>query len=112
MRFIFSETPVFTRQITDLLSDDEYKALQVELLNRPDAGAVIEGTGGCRKLRWATQGQGKRGGVRVIYYWMNARGHILMLLAYPKNVQDTLTDKQKQVLKVLVKKELGGNDGR
>lgn len=67
MRFV--ETPVFTRAVTSLLSDEEYRQLQLALLIRPEQGALIRGSGGLRKLRWGAQGRGKRGGVRVIYYW-------------------------------------------
>ncbi len=66
---VIIETRTFTRQVTALLSDDEYRALQTELAGRPDAGAIIQGSGGIRKLRWSVHGRGKRGGVRVIYYW-------------------------------------------
>ena len=68
------ETPIFTRRVTELLSDEEYRALQAVLLARPDVGRVIVGTGGARKVRWAVEGRGKSGGMRAIYYWANARG--------------------------------------
>ncbi len=67
MRFI--ETPVFTRALVAQLDDEEYRSLQMALLQRPAFGAVIRGSGGLRKLRWSLPGQGKRGGLRVIYYW-------------------------------------------
>jgi len=66
---VIVETSVFTRQVLDLLSDEEYRKLQIELANYPDAGAVIKGSGGLRKMRWKAKGRGKRGGVRVIYHW-------------------------------------------
>lgn len=96
------ETKVFTRQVTDLLTDEEYRGLQGMLVGRPDAGAVIVGTGGARKLRWAPAGQGKRGAVRVIYYWADTEGLILMLLAYAKNEQDALTGDQKKMLRQVI----------
>ena len=65
----FIETPTFTRLVTALLSDEEYRALQNELLEDPERGVLIQGGGGIRKLRFAARGHGKRGGVRVIYYW-------------------------------------------
>lgn len=71
----------------------------------PDAGAVIPGTGGLRKIRWQGSGRGKRGGVRVIYYWATADDVILMLVAYPKSERDDLTADQKTVLAALVKEE-------
>ena len=66
----FIETPIFTREIRRLLSDDEYRRMQIALLLRPDIGDLIQGSGGLRKLRWRIAGQGKRGGLRVIYYWV------------------------------------------
>ena len=67
MRFV--ETPVFTAAVTLLLADEEYRQLQIALLIRPAQGTLIRGIGGLRKLRWGARGRGKRGGVRVIYYW-------------------------------------------
>jgi hypothetical protein len=67
MRFI--ETPVFTRTLVALLDDEEYRYLQLALLQRPAAGALIPKGGGLRKLRWSLPGRGKRGGLRVIYFW-------------------------------------------
>lgn len=99
------ETSVFTKLIVALLSDEEYRGLQTELVARPGAGALVPGGAGIRKIRWAVEGKGKRGGVRVIYYWAVADDTILMLLAYPKNVQDDLTDEQTKALSKLVKKE-------
>jgi len=64
----FIETPIFSRQLYDLLADDEYRALQLALLLRPEQGARIAGSGGLRKLRWRLRGKGKRGGLRIIYY--------------------------------------------
>ncbi|VFN03575.1 MAG: hypothetical protein BECKG1743F_GA0114225_108202 [Candidatus Kentron sp. G] len=65
---VFMETPIFTKAITRLLSDDEYRELQGKLLLHPDAGVLIKGSGGLRKIRWKGRGTGKRGGIRVIYY--------------------------------------------
>jgi mRNA-degrading endonuclease RelE of RelBE toxin-antitoxin system len=72
---------------------------------RPDAGDLIPGSGGLRKIRWGIQGRGKRGGVRVIYYWAVNQDRILMLLMYAKNVQDDLTVDQLKVLQRIVKEE-------
>ena len=66
---IFIETSVFTREIKDLLPDEEYRMLQTALMFRPDAGDIIRGGGGLRKVRWNLPGRGKRGALRVIYYW-------------------------------------------
>jgi len=72
----------------------------------PGRGAVIAGTGGLRKFRWHGSGRGKRGGIRVIYYWMRDRDLILLLLAYPKSEQDDLTAEQKRLLRGVVEEEL------
>ncbi len=98
------ETPIFTKLITELMSDDEYLALQEALIMRPELGVVIKNSGGLRKLRWALQGRGKSGGVRVIYYWMNADEQLFMLLAYPKNEQENLTDAQLSALRAIVQR--------
>jgi mRNA-degrading endonuclease RelE of RelBE toxin-antitoxin system len=103
---IFVETRVFSRQRREHLEEEQFRALQSYLLENPDAGARIPGTGGLRKMRWSTEGRGKRGGVRIIYFVIEARELILLLLLYPKNVQDDLTPEQKRVLKELVRAEL------
>ena len=101
MKFI--ETSIFTKKLTQLLSDDEYRQLQNELAINPLAGALIQGTGGLRKIRWSRPGMGKRGGIRTIYYFLNETETIYMLLAYPKNEKDNLSDKEKKILRELVK---------
>ena len=103
---VFIETPIFTRQVQDDLSEDQYRDLQDELRKHPDAGSKIKGSGGLRKLRWAIEGQGKSGGVRVIYYWVVAQDRIFMLYMYPKSKQDDLSPEQLKVLKKTVEKEL------
>ncbi len=100
---VFIETPTFTRLITGLLDDDEYSNLQDELVKRPDIGDLIKNGGGIRKLRWKRAGTGKSGGIRVIYYWLTEDDQLLMLVAYPKAVKDSLTDKETAVLRKLVK---------
>lgn len=104
----FRETDLFTAQITALLSDHEYAELQGMLIVRPDAGDLIEDTGGLRKVRWGQRkrGKGKRGGIRVIYYWRASDALIYMLFAYSKEAQDDLSARQKKILAALVKKEL------
>jgi mRNA-degrading endonuclease RelE of RelBE toxin-antitoxin system len=102
---VIIETPIFTRQLLAILSDDEYRELQEGLLGHPEAGKVIPGSGGLRKLRWAFDGRGKRGGVRLIYYWFTAQGSLLLLFIYPKNVQDDLTPDQLRQLKRIVEEE-------
>lgn len=102
----FVETPVFTRELSGLLSDDEYRALQLALLFRPEQGPLIPKSGGLRKLRWKTRGGGKRGGVRLIYYWHKMDDAIYMLFVYPKTEQQDLTPSQLKILRTLVQKEL------
>jgi mRNA-degrading endonuclease RelE of RelBE toxin-antitoxin system len=86
----FVETPLFTKLVTQYLSDEEYAKLQATLRDDPEAGDVIRGSGGVRKLRWARSGRGKRGGLRVIYYLRLNQGLIWMLTLYPKNVAETI----------------------
>ena len=92
-------------KLLKLFTDDDYRLLQHELVARPDVGNIIRGSGGLRKVRWAATGRGKRGGVRVIYYWAVDREIILMLLIYGKNEQDDLTAEQLRLLKGLVEEE-------
>ncbi len=102
---VIIETSVFTRQVRGLLSDEEYRELQIALVKRPHAGSVVVDSGGLRKVRWAIKGRGKRGGVRVIYYWAVAPGQLLMLLIYSKSERDDLTPEQLKTLKKIVEKE-------
>lgn len=76
MMLSFIETPLFTRLVYDCLSDEEYAALQAHLARDPEAGAVVPGSGGVRKVRWGMAGRGKRGGVRVIYFARAAKSHL------------------------------------
>jgi len=101
----FIETSVFTRIIGELLDPDEYRALQDALVLRPEAGDVIPGAEGLRKIRWGAEGRAKRGGPRVIYYFKNDRGQTHLLYAYPKNKQENLTSEQKAILTKLVRDE-------
>ena len=101
----FIETSIFAKYAPDLLPGDEYRELQSLLIIRPEAGPVIKGGGGLRKLRWAGSGRGKRGGVRVIYYWVTIEQRVYMIYIYPKNVQDDLTDKQLKALRAIVESE-------
>lgn len=102
---IIIETSIFTRQVVSLLPDEEYRKLQVLLANRPAAGDLIRGSGGLRKIRWALPGQGKRGGVRVIYYWAVTHERLLMLFMYPKTERGDLTPEQIKVLRQIIETE-------
>ncbi len=102
---VIVETPIFTRLIQELMSEEEYRLLQLQLVNRPEAGRVIQGSSGLRKLRWSTGGHGKSGGMRVIYYWVVSGDTILLLFAYPKSKHDDLTPEQLQQLRKVIEKE-------
>ncbi len=101
----FIETSIFTQRVVDILTDDEYRDLQGELADNPEKGVKIPGTRGIRKLRWKVDSKGKRGGARVIYYFLNSRGCILMLYLFKKNEQDDLLPDQMKVLKTIVEEE-------
>ena len=87
---VFIETSLFTKLLHRHLSDDEYQALQLYLLERPDAGDIIVGSSGVRKMRWAIGNKGKSGGIRVIYYWRNNANEIWMLTLYSKSEKDSI----------------------
>lgn len=101
---IFIETPIFTKRLSKLLDDDSYAEFQRQLSLQPDAGDIIEGTGGIRKIRVASSGQGKRGGSRVIYYHFVAAAQIALLLIYPKNEKDDLTPAECKALKKMIER--------
>jgi hypothetical protein len=88
--YSFLETKLFSRLLGDYLTDDEYAELQTALLEKPDQGALVPGSGGVRKLRWSQPGRGKRGGVRVIYYAKVHEGVIWMLTIYAKNEEQSI----------------------
>ena len=102
---VIEETSIFSKRVQKLLDRESYRLLQLRLVAEPDAGDLIRGTGGLRKVRWEGEGRGKRGGVRVIYYWAQKQDVMLMLLIYGKNQQDDLTSEQKAVLKKLIQEE-------
>ena len=97
-----AETPTFTRQAEKLFSDDEKMELVSFLSIHPLAGDLIPGTGGVRKLRFAASGRGKRGGARVIYYYLDEYLPLYALLAYPKNAKVDLTPEERRGVAVFV----------
>src|SRR5271163_3623117 len=99
---VFEEFAPFTRRVSDLLDDDELAQAQGLLLVRPEAGKIIPGSGGLRKLRVAAKGHGKRGGARIIYYWVVRRDRILLLDIYAKNEREDLTAAQLKQLRRLM----------
>jgi len=86
----FVETKLFTRLVGQCLTDEEYSSLQRELVENPEVGSVIPGSGGVRKMRWGMAGRGKRGGLRIIYFLRIRQGQVWMLTLYPKNVADNI----------------------
>ena len=98
---VFIESAVFTRQVRELLTDEEYRGLQWHLALSPKVGEVIQGTGGLRKVRWASGGGGKRGGVRVIYFHAVSQNQVRLLLIYRKGVKDDLSAAEKKILRKL-----------
>lgn len=102
--FIFIETKLFTRLADEHLADDDLSRLQGYLNENADAGDIIRGSGGVRKLRWAAAGRGKRGGLRIIYYLRSKQGEIWLLTLYAKNEAESISG---SVLKK-IKEEIDG----
>ena len=99
---VFVETSVFTKLLPGYLKDEDYRGLQSHLIKSPDAGVVIRGSGGVRKVRWGAGAKGKSGGVRVIYYWAKADDQIFLLTIYGKNEKaDLSTADLKRVVRLL-----------
>jgi len=97
------ETSIFTKKIAEVISDDEYSELQWVLAINPEAGTLISGGRGLRKLRWAIPGRGKRGGLRVIYYWYSQDEKLYMMFPFKKSERDDLTKEQMRKLIEYVK---------
>lgn len=93
------QLPKFKAEATKLIGADGIEALAVYLIDHPDAGDVIPGAGGARKLRWAAKGKGKRGGARIIYLYMMVASRIYLLRCYAKNVKADLTADEKTDLR-------------
>ena len=108
MRLVFFETPIFSRLLQQYLGDEAYQDLQQMLLENPEAGNIMPSTGGFRKVRWrdSRRGKGKRGGLRIIYYYLTADHQIWFFTLYGKDEVTDLTSDQKRVLKQAIKSEL------
>lgn len=102
---VIIETSVFTKKINTLLNDEEYRTLQNTLVEMPNSGKIIQDSGGIRKIRWGGSDRGKRGGIRIIYYWATNHNQIFMLYAYMKNERDDLTKDQLSLLRKAVVSE-------
>ena len=108
MKAVFVELPPFERYRSDYLDDDSFLRLQRLLMLNPEAGDVVPGTGGLRKLRFGDErrGKGKRGGLRVIYYWWNPGSQFWLFTVYDKDELSDLTKAQRQFFKEMIKNEL------
>lgn len=88
--FTFIETKLFSRLRERYISDDEYARVQSALIENPEDGDIVQGSGGVRKLRWSQPGRGKRGGIRIIYYAKSGEGVMFMLTVYAKNEEENI----------------------
>lgn len=100
------QTTIFQKIIGNFINDEEYRHLEATVVQHPEKGDIIPGSGGIRKLRWKRPGTGKQGGLRIIYYWITEDYQILMLYAYSKNQHEDLSKDQIKDLKYLVTEEL------
>ena len=103
----FIETKLFTKLVEQYLSHDSYRELQTALASNPEAGPLIPGSGGLRKLRWGIAGRGKRGGLRIVYYVRLRQDEIWLLTLYPKNVAENIPS---QILRK-IKEEIDNEKG-
>jgi mRNA-degrading endonuclease RelE of RelBE toxin-antitoxin system len=110
----FIEASAFTRRISDYLADDQYRKLQIALANNPDLDDVMPGTGGFRKLRWADsrRGKGRRGGLRIIYYYFSSNQQVWLMTLYDKDEARDLTPKEKTALQNAIEGELKAREGK
>jgi hypothetical protein len=108
MKAVFVELPAFSRYRADYLDDEGFRELQAAMMKNPESGDVIEGTGGLRKLRHADarRGKGKRGGLRVIYYWWDGVSQFWLFTLYDKDEMTDLSPDEKKALKHMLKTEL------
>jgi len=108
VKAVFVELPPFERHRADYLDDDAFLRLQRLLMLNPEAGDVIPGTGGLRKLRFGDErrGKGKRGGLRVIYYWWDTGSQFWLFTVFDKDEMSDLTMTERKALKEMIKQEL------
>jgi hypothetical protein len=108
MDALFIELPVFQKHRNDYLDDDLFRSFQLELLKNPEAGDLVEGMGGLRKIRFSDQrrGKGKRSGLRVIYYWWSGFDQFWLFTVYSKNEQDDLSPSQKKLFRQALDREI------
>jgi hypothetical protein len=109
----FFEAAPFTRHVAEYLADDEYRELQNRLASNPELGNLMPGMGGFRKLRWkdARRGKGRRGGLRVIYYFFPADQQIWLMTLYDKDEASDLTAGKKKALRAAIEAELQARRG-
>ena len=114
MKAVFVELPAFERHRSECLDEGGFSALQQELMRNPAAGEVIEGTGGLRKMRFSDKrrGKGKRGGLRVVYYWWEPGMQFWLYTLYDKDEMPDLTPQQRKTLKAMIKAELESRRAR
>lgn len=110
MNIIFIETPEFINKIDYLASEDEFNALQAELINNPLKGKIIKGTGGARKIRMKVKGRGKSGGARTIYYYVDLMGEIWFLDIYLKKDKSNLTENEKKRIHRFIKRTINAEE--
>jgi hypothetical protein len=110
----FIEAPAFTRHLSDYLDDEGCREMQARLVSNPELGDLMLGTGGFRKLRWADvrRGKGRRGGLRMVYYYFKSEHQIWLMTLYVKNEAADLTAQEKKALKAAIESELGARATR
>lgn len=110
----FIEAPAFTRHLSDYLDDEGYREMQMQLAANPELGDLMPGTGGFRKARWvdARRGKGRRGGLRIVYYYFKSEDQIWLMTLYDKNEAADLTAKEKKALKAAIEGELAARATR
>lgn len=108
MKAVVVELPAFARHRADYLDDEAFRRLQVLLVAEPEAGAVLRGTGGLRKLRFTDErrSKGKRGGLRIVYFWWSEGRQIWLFTLFDKDEASDLTARQRELLRGMLKDEL------